>query len=399
VTVALDSPEARPERGSAAAAGLVGAAGIASIGAGAVHAAAIGIHSEPRAAMLTFTAVAAAQLAWGGLALIRPNRAVAAVGAALSAGAVAGWVAAKTSGIGFVDGLEAAEDVQTADALAAGLAAAALVLSLLSLLRRSRPIPMTLAGSVVAVLAVTGMAAAGTHTHDEGEAAAHSHGAAASGPAPADGAAATEASHEHVVQAVAPVPYDPTKPIDLGGVPGVTPEQQAAAENLVAVTLLRLPQWSDPAVAEAAGFRSIGDGFTGIEHFVHREFMNDDVILDPDRPESLVYNTEGGGRRLVAAMYMVKPGTPLEDVPNIGGALMQWHTHDNLCYNAQGKIAGITDADGNCPPGLVKPVETPMIHVWIEPHRCGPFAALEGIGGGRIPEGEERLCDHAHGAA
>ena len=31
-------------------------------------------------------------------------------------------------------------------------------------------------------------------------------------------------------------PYDPTQPIDLGGVAGVTPEQQAAAENLVALT-------------------------------------------------------------------------------------------------------------------------------------------------------------------
>ncbi len=77
---------------------------------------------------------------------------------------------------------------------------------------------------------------------------------------------------------------------------------------------------------------------------------------------------------------------------------MQWHTHDNLCYNAQGRVAGLTDSAGNCPAGLVKPVETPMIHVWIESHPCGPFAALEGIGGGRILEGEERLCDHAHGA-
>ena len=40
-----------------------------------------------------------------------------------------------------------------------------------------------------------------------------------------------------------------------------------------------------------------------------------------------------------------------------------------------------------------------MIHVWIEPHPCGPFAALEGVAGGTIPEGEERLCDHAHGAS
>lgn len=39
-----------------------------------------------------------------------------------------------------------------------------------------------------------------------------------------------------------------------------------------------------------------------------------------------------------------------------------------------------------------------MIHVWTVSHPCGPFAALEGVGAGQIHEGEERLCDHAHGA-
>ena len=29
-----------------------------------------------------------------------------------------------------------------------------------------------------------------------------------------------------------------------------------------------------------------------------------------------------------------------------------------------------------------------MIHVWIEPHPCGPFAALEGVAAGTIAEGE-----------
>jgi hypothetical protein len=96
---------------------------------------------------------------------------------------------------------------------------------------------------------------------------------------------------------------------------------------------------------------------------------------------------------------MTQRGLPLEDVPNIGGKLMQWHTHENLCYNAQGKVAGLTNAAGECAPGLVKPEPTPMIHVWIEPHKCGPFAALEGIAGGRIPDGETVLCDHAHGAS
>jgi hypothetical protein len=39
-----------------------------------------------------------------------------------------------------------------------------------------------------------------------------------------------------------------------------------------------------------------------------------------------------------------------------------------------------------------------MVHVWITPHPCGPFAALEGIGGGQIKAGETRLCDTAHGS-
>ena len=411
MAIAAHQASSRPERVTSALTGLVGAAGLTSLGAGAIHAAAIGVHAEHRPAVFTFTAVATLQLAWGGFALVRSNRLVAAVGGLLGAGAFAGWIVAKISGIGFVDGLDVAEDVQTADGIAAALALATVVLAALALRRSPRSdraevrLPMSLAASAVTVIAVIGMVSAGTHAHADGghgadtTAAGHGHETPPGSETALAGTTDDQDHEGHTAQALAPVPYDPTKPIDLGGVEGVTPEEQARAENLVAVTLLRLPQWGDPAVAEAAGFRSIGDGATGIEHLVHREFMNDDVILDPDKPESLVYNTEGGGRRLVAAMYMVKPGTPLADVPNVGGELTQWHVHDNLCYNAEGKVAGLTDADGNCPPGLVKPIETPMIHVWIEPHPCGPFAALEGIGGGRIPEGEERLCDHAHGAA
>ena len=210
--------------------------------------------------------------------------------------------------------------------------------------------------------------------------------------------------HGDETAVVAPVPYDPSKPIDLGGVEGVTPEQQAAAENLVSVTVVRLPQWSDYETAEAAGFRSIGDGgFAGAhEHFVQWDWINDDVILDPDAPESLVYEVqEDGSRKLVSAMYMLPDDVALDEVPDIGGKLMQWHIHDNLCFSTdpeQPRVAGITDGDGNCRPGLTKFAPAAMIHVWITPHKCGPFAALEGLGAGQILEGEERLCDHAHGA-
>jgi hypothetical protein len=421
---------------------VVAVGALASVGAGAVHAAAIGTHGEHRQAVIMFTVVAVVQLAWGALALARPTRGVAVAGTAIAATAIGGWVMAKTAGLSFVDGLEAVEPAQAADTVAAGLAAITLVAIALSFLGASLVAPVVRASvvsfSAVVVAGVTlaGMVTASTHehAHDPASATGTSGAVGATGTAGATGVASeAPGPHTHAEDAAAhdaaatpagdvgtgaaagdahagdthagdthpvaePVPYDPTKPIDLGGVPGVTPEQQAAAENLVAVTLLRLPKWSDPAVAEAAGFRSIGDGVTGVEHFVNSAYMDDGVILDPDVPESLVYDTSGGGRRLVAAMYMLARGTPLTDVPDVGGTLMQWHTHENLCYTAEGKVRGITDANGNCPAGLTKPVPTPMIHVWIESHPCGPFAALEGIGGGTILPGETVLCDHAHGA-
>ncbi len=208
--------------------------------------------------------------------------------------------------------------------------------------------------------------------------------------------------HTHTAAAVATKPYDPTQPIDLGGVPGVTPEQQAAAENLVALNVVRLPKWSDYHVAEAAGYHSIGDGLTGFEHFIKWDLINDDVSLDPDHPESLVYQIQpDGSKKLVSAMYFLPDTVALKDVPDIGGALMQWHIHDNLCFTDDAVaplVRGVTDATGNCPAPFVKLRPAPMIHVWITPNKCGPFAALEGIGAGQVAEGETRLCDSAHGS-
>ena len=59
----------------------------------------------------------------------------------------------------------------------------------------------------------------------------------------------------------------------------------------------------------------------------------------------------------------------------------------------------LEDVGGSCPDGTVNAGgEFPMVHVWIAPHECGPFAALDGIAGGQVPEGEEILCDEAHGS-
>jgi hypothetical protein len=401
VAIAVDSEQLvpreqiRPSHAVAAlgALGWLAVGGSASLGAGAIHAAAIGVHSEHRQAVIAFTVVAAIQLGWGAIVLARPGRIVVALGALANAAFFGGWVLAKVNGISFIDGLGEAEKPQLADAMAAGLAVVAVLAAVAYLFSwgdrvlKASPLLTGVTAIVVASLAVPAMVAAGSHSHAGGHeegAASHSHGG-------------TEAAGAETASAIPPKVYDPTLPLDLGGVEGVTLQQQAAAENLLAVTITELPQFADPAVAEQMGFVSIGDGFLGHEHYLNQANMNDDKLLDPDYPESLVYDTSVTPKKLVAAMFMMNPGDTLADVPELGGKLTQWHVHDNLCF-AGPQVAGLTDADGNCAAGLTKGAETPMIHVWTEPHPCGPFAALEGVAGGTIKDGEERLCDHAHGA-
>ncbi len=207
------------------------------------------------------------------------------------------------------------------------------------------------------------------------------------------------ASPTQAAPAVPTKPYDATLPVSLGGVPGVTAEEQARAENLVTITLQRLPQWADPAKAEAAGFRSIGDGLTGFEHYINWSYLNDGTTLDPDHPESLVYRVHDGTKTLEAVMYMLSPGSTLDTVPDVGGPLTQWHIHDNLCFSndpVAPRVVGLT-ANGTCFAPAVKLASVPMIHVWIVPEACGPFSALEGVGAGQIKPGEQRACDHVHG--
>ncbi|MGH9214511.1 MAG: hypothetical protein ACRD2C_28160 [Acidimicrobiales bacterium] len=389
-------------------------AGMASIGAGAIHATAAGNHSEHRQAVIAFVAVAAFQLGWGVLVLVRAIPVLAWLGVLGQVVVIGSWVLAKTSGLGFVDGLDEAENVQFADALAAGLAIVAVAATVASLTgwaaglgsRVRGGLPQAGFSAAVALvgvaLVVPGMVAAGNHSHAGGTGAGDDgHGDHTT--AGDEAAHADEADHA----ASEGRPFDPTMPIDLGGTSGVTLQQQAEAENLLAVTLLRLPQFTDPAVAEARGYRSIGGGITGFEHYVNRDLIDDGRILDPDYPESIVYQRvyrrgTGAGLELVAAMFMLERGSTIDDVPDFGGNLIQWHVHDNLCFTPDPvapRVASVTPAGHPCPGETVRGPQVPMVHVWITPHRCGPFAALEGVAGGSVIEGGTAQCDHAHGAS
>ena len=352
-----------------------------------------------------FAATAWLQLAWAVTIVMSPSRRLLLAGVIGNLVIAEVWLVSRTIGVPFGPESGIAEPVAFADVLGTILEVGIVVGSLALLRPRflDRPVRSAAAlpgvagvGVLVAALATLSLTPAFASGHSHG-AAGHVHGATDAASAAAGHAHGTGAAGAQPSAAVPPHPFDPALHIDLSGVPGVSPQQQARAENLLAATVMRLPQWSDPAYDTAHGFFSIGDGGTGVEHYVNLGFMADDTILDPDKPESLVFDTRVSPKRLVAAMYMATPGATLASVPDIGGPLTQWHIHNNLCFNAQGHVAGLTRADGSCAGNLQKGPLTPMVHVWIDKaHPCGQFAALEGIGGGQIAPGETVACDHVH---
>ncbi|HZB70794.1 MAG TPA: hypothetical protein VE395_01580 [Acidimicrobiales bacterium] len=361
-----------------------------SLGAGFLHAAVINAHEGHGLASELFTAAAIFQVAWAGLVLAKPSRGLLALGALVNAAFVGGWVLNRTSGISFIDGFQDKEPVGFTDGVTVALEVL-LVVGVALLLRPAaaeRPARLArlstaglgLMGLAVALFAVPAAAAGGDHPHEEegAEAAAGHHGGGHG-----DGDAEVHGHDE------ADGHEDPST---------ATAEQRAAADELLQDTKTGFWQWTDDQRVHEAGFRSIGDGVTGTEHLVNWNWINDDTVLDPDHPESLVYNVgEDGKRTLAAAMYMAPAGTPDDEVPDVGGPITQWHIHNNLCYSPatmvdgapQRRVVGLT-RDGTCRPGgeFLSP-HAPMLHVWVVEHECGPFSSLEGVGAGQAIREEQ----------
>jgi hypothetical protein len=262
----------------------------------------------------------------------------------------------------------------------------------------------------VGFLAVFGLAACGSGAAKPDAAPAKDPSAA--GPTTtlsADGMTAEEMTHmkpallpSREIPVLADGDFDPTK-INLGGTPGVTVPEQKRAENLLRETVEVLPHWASTATAAAEGYHSIGDGLTGDEHWIRWDTINDNDYLDPHHPEALVYHVDRstGQRTLEAAMFILPKRFTFKNLPNVGGPLMQYHIHDNLCFTdskTAPQVAGLS-FDGHCNPPLVAFHPNVMVHVWIRPNPCGPFAALEGVGAGQVAAGQTRACDQMHGEA
>jgi len=368
-------------------------AAAASAGAGLVHAAAAGSHSDDPTLAWLFALGAVAQLGWAACVVFRPSRLLIAAGVVLNAGCVAVWALTRVTDVGGPFG--SVEPVGFQDSLAALLGAIAVIGGAVALLGRHRVVrhldvpAIAVSCLLVLVLAVPAMAASHTHdaghTHDASVAVAtgagHTHTATA-------GAGADAGAHSHATTAGA----TPTGTIISLDDPRLTAAQRTRATTLLDETRLAMTFFPNEAAVVAAGYRSIGDGRVGtFEHFVNSAYMNDGRELDPHAIESIVLQRQPDGtKQVVSAMYILNQGRTLADAPDIAGTLTTWHDHQNLCWDDAGHVVGIL-VNGTCRPGGTFRGTSPMMHVWLTDTPCGPFAGIEGHGGAG--------CDHTHAAS
>jgi hypothetical protein len=104
-----------------------------------------------------------------------------------------------------------------------------------------------------------------------------------------------------------------------------TGAERAAAEQLLDEIERHRWRWRDRASARADGYeptpRASGQRN---QHWRNPTFMRDDRILDPRRPEGLVFR-DG---RLVGVVFRTPRGV---EAPQPGGPLMVWHAHEPAC--------------------------------------------------------------------
>ncbi|MEP6871785.1 MAG: hypothetical protein ABI939_08035 [Anaerolineaceae bacterium] len=148
--------------------------------------------------------------------------------------------------------------------------------------------------------------------------------------------------------------------------------QLAAASTFVAQVKATTAKYEDIKVAMADGYVQITQDLPGIAaHFVKAAYLADSVMMDPAKPEFLLYTKRlDGNWRLVGTMFYGSPGA--DPAPNYFGALDAWHLHENLCFVASG--VRITASQAECKGGLFVRKTNWQLHVWTVDDADGVFA-------------------------
>ena len=156
-----------------------------------------------------------------------------------------------------------------------------------------------------------------------------------------------------------------------------TADQEQWAEDFYQRSLSAAQKngWFDINNALAQGFQPDRINYT---HYPNLTYMFDDVMLDPERPEWLVYDDSPHGKVLMAFMFFTRR---LDEVgPTPGGPLAQWHYHPYdtpRCAISGLWTVGKPDARGVCAEGMPVMRTPEMLHVWFMDHPLGRYTEMK----------------------
>jgi len=150
--------------------------------------------------------------------------------------------------------------------------------------------------------------------------------------------------------------------------------QEKAAERLYRESLAAAHArgWFDFQAGMKDGYKLLhGDK----RHYFNEEYLYDDRLLDPERPEFLMYFGPPEGHKLAGRLVSVRH--PRERGPQIGGAKTAWHYHvwsEGMCLVKGLLSVGPVPPTGSCARGTATHRSPEMLHVWFLDHPGGRFA-------------------------
>ena len=163
---------------------------------------------------------------------------------------------------------------------------------------------------------------------------------------------------------------------NLPDVSDATSAQTAAARDLVTTLETQTARYRDPAVAQRAGYdipaalqrwskKHDGKpaGRVAALHVPRKQARQDDRLLDPAAPETLIYRrTQDGSLTLIGVMFTAEGQQP----PASYAPYLRWHFH-HTCVGPDGQRSQPAgdDESAPCPAGTKPRTSGYMTHVWF----------------------------------
>ena len=155
-----------------------------------------------------------------------------------------------------------------------------------------------------------------------------------------------------------------------------TADEKRLADEFHKETIAAIAKYEDISVAAADGYNVVS--IVGSEYHAENDtYKSDGIVLDPNRPETLVYEPTPNGPVLLGAMYEME--SIGERGPMFAGPITVWHAHDHICFGSVPlSITGFESPLGSCPLlSFSLPVTNEMMHVWTLPGVDEPYSELD----------------------